>query len=190
MVTLETSGGETGAFNNYFQLYYKEMVAVATHITKDCYLAEDVVQEAFIKAYRHQKNIEDTSKWKYWIKTIVKRTAIDTLRKQQRFQTLSADHWIDNHIAGLNDSCSFVEEAMEKNFMYQQIITIIDQLNPSLKNVLFLKIYFDLCDKEIAEKLNISISAVKTRLYRARIKLRKDIKQHSKTSIPKWLEVS
>ncbi|MFB1051613.1 RNA polymerase sigma factor [Paraliobacillus sp. JSM ZJ581] len=190
MLTLEASRGENPIFYCYFQLYYQDMLSIATHITRDSYLAEDVVQESFIKAYYHQHNIEDKSKWKAWLKTIVKRTAIDVLRKQQRMQTIPADDWLQNHIIIENRCCSYVEEAMEKNIKYQQITNAIESLNPSLRDVLYLKLHFDLTDKEIAQKLLISISAVKTRLYRARIKLQKLLKDEFNTTFQQWLEVS
>lgn len=190
MVTLEINREEHITFDGYFQINYQEMLSIATRITRDSYLAEDVVQESFIKAYSHQHNIEDKSKWKAWLKTIVKRTAIDMLRKQQKIQMIPADDWTQNSCLLEHKSCSFVEEAIEKKIKYKQITEAMDILNPNLRDVIYLKLNFDLSDKEIAEKLIISISAVKTRLYRARIKLRELFKNEFDTTVQLCLEAS
>ncbi|WP_182199911.1 RNA polymerase sigma factor [Paraliobacillus salinarum] len=177
-------------FDACFQIYYQEMLAIATRITRDSYLAEDVVQESFIKAYSHQHNIEDKSKWKAWLKTIVKRTAIDMLRKQQKIQMIPADDWTQNSCLLEHKSCSFVEEAIEKNFEYEQITKAIEALNSNLRDVMYLKWNFDLSDKEIAKKLMISISAVKTRLYRARFKLREVLIGEIDMNVQVWFHAS
>ncbi|GAA5417273.1 RNA polymerase sigma factor YlaC [Paraliobacillus ryukyuensis] len=158
-------------FHDYFKCHYHEMLAFARYITKDYYLAEDVIQEAFLKAYQHHSDINDSSKWKAWIKTIVKRTAIDCLRKEHRIVLLEMNDITENYVT-TTTAASFVEEALDRNISYEQLHQAIYQLQPILRTVLYLKLQNELADKEIAQYLNISLSAVKTRLYRARKQLR------------------
>lgn len=176
----------TQSFNTYFKLYHQEMLHFAAYITKDYHLAEDVIQEAFIKAYRHQANIKDASKWKAWLKTIVRRTAIDILRKEQRYPMISLDIVQDFQLM-MNEHHIFVEKAIEMKGRYSQIKSAIEQLSPALSDVLLLKISYDITDRDLAKYFSISVSAVKTRLYRARQQLKNIISQQSNESIQEWL---
>lgn len=163
-------------FDYLYQMYYQDMFYIAHNIIKDRHMAEDIIQETFIKAYKHQEKIIDRSKIKSWLRTIVIRTAIDMLRKEKRVQLSSID---DVHISLLSPlyDCS-LEEEVANNLYYNDIKQNIANLNPILRDVIGLKVMHDYKDEDIAKKLNISLPAVKTRIHRARKQLKVDCQKN------------
>lgn len=152
------------SFEHYFHDYYYEMYYVAKRFIRDAYLAEDILQEAYIKAYNCQHMISDPTKVKAWLRTIVTRTAIDYVRKEAKSRCIPLD-LICHDIEGTQ------ETYLDCKFNGQYLQSVIVQLPINLQHVVLLKIN-DYSHIEIAEKLNISISAVKTRLHRARKQLK------------------
>lgn len=156
---------------DYYAIYYQEMYYVAKRIIREHYLAEDIVQESFLKAFKCQDMIIDHSKLRAWLRTIVTRTAIDYLRKESKFAFCSIDQTRDEcvHITGVENS---VEEQISWKLCYLELKNLIGELPETLQEVIQLKLIGDCSDAEISRKLNITISAVKTRLHRARKRLK------------------
>lgn len=151
-------------------LYYKRLFHVAFCITRDHYLAEDVVQETLIKAYKNLYSIHDKEKMGAWLSSIATRTAIDFIRKEQKTagkMTLHADFEQMNMVLNQN-----VEQEAELNFLNEQINDAINTLSPDQKNVFLLKIKCGLKEREIAELLHLNQNTVKTKLYRVRKSLK------------------
>jgi len=154
-------------FEHYYQMFYQEMYYVAKRIVYNHYSAEDVVQDAFLKGYRHFAHLNDQSKYRAWLRTIVIRTAIDYYRKQTKvlFVSLEEKEEIGQMLWCPNND---VEQQFELLQRKETIINMIDMLPKSMQEVMLLKLETDAKDQEIATRLNISLSAVKTRLHRAR----------------------
>ncbi|MBM7540380.1 RNA polymerase sigma factor [Amphibacillus cookii] len=158
-------------FDEYFHSHYNEMYYTAKRVVHQHFSAEDVVQEAYIKAYNNYAHLSDGSKRRAWLRTIVIRTAIDYLRKENKYVTLSIEQELEvGHDYCYTDNC--VQNQFDLNLEFEEIKHAMQQLPPNLQAVLELKLRFDYKDEAIAERLNISHSAVKTRLHRARKQLR------------------
>ncbi|SEN66787.1 RNA polymerase sigma-70 factor, ECF subfamily [Amphibacillus marinus] len=157
-------------FNCYFKAYYQEMYYIAKRIVHNHYTAEDVIQEAYIKAYRNYVYLSDHAKGRAWLRTIVIRTAIDFYRKETKYSVASVEAQAEE-----GHECCVATKQVQDQFDYQVNIELIQQallnLPIRLRQVIELKLTNDLSDAKIAEKLNISLSAVKTRLHRARKQL-------------------
>lgn len=154
-------------FTDYYHEHYNEMYYVAKRIVHSHYNAEDVVQEAYIKAYKNYGYLVEKSKCRAWLRTIVIRTAIDYYRKQTRYETVSVEEGAEmGQFLQCPKSC--VENQLYWRFEQAQISEKIGTLPQSMQAVIKLKISTDGKDQEIADQLNISLSAVKTRLHRAR----------------------
>ncbi len=158
-------------FNYIYETYYHRVFRAAFSLTKDQGLAEDVLQESFLKAYHKLHLIEDEAKVGAWLTTIAKRTAIDLLRKEKRTPVLSLEETClpENQIAF---SESAVEKEIEENDFRQGIKEKINTLPTKLRKVFQLKYYGELQEKEIASALKLTNSAVKSRLFRARNNLK------------------
>lgn len=153
-------------------LYANRLKLIAYSVTKDWYLAEDVVQEAFIKAYKKIDSIEDIGKIKAWLSSITMRTAIDCFRSEKRRRWIPVD-------LSLMDPSSFVhgiewvtDIKVEEKLLKDEITRLMDYLSNEYQEVLLLKMQYGLKENEIAHLLQLNSSTVKTRLYRARKKLK------------------
>ncbi|MBN6206851.1 RNA polymerase sigma factor [Ralstonia pickettii] len=71
-------------FTEIYSIHYHRLVQIGYSITKDIQLAEDVVQETFIKAIKRIDSIQDKGKLPAWLSVIAKRTAIDMIRSEQK----------------------------------------------------------------------------------------------------------
>ena len=158
-------------FDDYYHDHYNDMYYVAKRIVHGHYSAEDVVQEAYLKAYKNQSYLIEKSKCRAWLRTIVIRTAIDYYRKQMKYETVSVEEGAE---AGQLLRCpkSCIENQLYWRFEQDGISEKIAGLSQNMQAVLKLKIDTDGSDQEIADQLSISLSAVKTRLHRARKLLR------------------
>ena len=161
-------------FTDYYHEHYNEMYYVAKRIVHSHYSAEDVVQEAYIKAYKNYGHLVEKSKCRAWLRTIVIRTAIDYYRKQTKYETVSVEEGAEmGQFLQCPKSC--VENQLYWRFEQDQISGKIGTLPQSMQAVIKLKISTDGKDQEIADQLNISLSAVKTRLHRARKLLKTEL---------------
>lgn len=155
-----------------FEMHYERVYQAAYFVIKDKYLAQDVVQETFIKAFQKMDTLQDGNKLGAWLGTIATRTAIDFLRKVKRRNDLPfEDVYIDEE--RLDDQMPSIEDKIEYQFFEKNILENIRLLEPpEYREVILLKYEYELQDKEIAEALGISVAAAKSRLHRARKKLK------------------
>lgn len=147
--------------------YQRPLFQRAYAVVKDVQLAEDTVQEVWIKAYKNIHLVQQIDNILAWLKTVTLRTAIDILRKEKRMREVlpSDDFPLENlEIYSFND----VDEAMEWKQTWISIQKCLSKSSSKLKQVFDLKFNLGLTDQEIASHLNISSSAVKTRVFRVR----------------------
>lgn len=152
---------------DHLYTYYNEMVFVAKRIVYDYALAEDVVQEAFIKAYRSYHLLDDQTKKKAWLRTIVIRTAIDVYRKEKRNETQSIEVFQEFGYEYAKTDDMVLNRVIMGDFL-EDVCQKVNELPSKLQEVMRLKCCFDWSDQRIADHLDLSLSAVKTRLHRAR----------------------
>lgn len=144
------------------KLYYEYkslMKYIALEILKDDYIAEDAVHNAFIKLTRHLNGIEEIKchKTKSFLVIIIRNVSLNMLEKEKK--NAPADN-----IEVISVSDDKVFERIEALELCEKIKLLPD----TYRDVLELKVYYDMSDKEIADILNISNSAVRKRLQRAR----------------------
>ncbi len=161
-------------FGILYETFADKVFKVAMVITKDKYLAEDIVQETFIKAYNKIDSILDLEKMGAWLSTIASRTAIDLIRKEKRSGTILVDDIIFNeNTKAIND----VEQEIEYLWMKREITQEVLQLKPALRTAFLLKYKEDMKEEDIATHLQLPIGTVKSRLYRARQQIRTELRQ-------------
>lgn len=153
--------------------YQKRLFHIAFSITRDHYLAEDVVQETLIKGYKHLHTVEDKEKLGAWLSSIATRTAIDFLRKEKRLKG-NVDGYAELEQLNLSHSQS-VEGIAEASFLQAEIAGFIQSLAPDQRKLFLLKINDGMKEKEIAEMLNLNPNTVKTRIYRVRKQLKEKL---------------
>jgi RNA polymerase sigma factor (sigma-70 family) len=157
-------------FTDLYQTYYKRIYYVALHITKDKQLAEDAVQETFIKAISKMGSVKDQQKIGAWLSVVAARTAIDLVRKEKRGNVMAAEQ-LQLEGYGLKTEQN-VEKDVEALLFNQYIYAAINQLSANYQYILKLKLQKGLKEQEIASLLHLNQNTVKTRLYRARQQLK------------------
>ena len=146
--------------------YYKRVFHAAYGVTRDHHLAEDVVQETFLKAYQKIDTIQDKEKMGAWLSSIATRTAIDFIRKERKTsEKLAAITDLENANIEMNQN---VEQEVEFNMLSAQIQEVINSLSPEQRSLFLLKIHYGLKEREIADLLKLNQNTVKTKLYRIR----------------------
>lgn len=157
-------------FSELYTLHYKRIFHISFSITRDSYLAEDVVQETFIKAMKKVETIQDKQKVGAWLAVIAGRTALDFVRKEKRKTAIPMEHEMIECL-GIK-TMQNVEQEVQTGFIAEEIHSAIRQLTRDYQDVLFLKLDQGLKDHEIASILDLKPSTVKTRIFRARKQLK------------------
>ncbi|MGI5901488.1 MAG: RNA polymerase sigma factor [Desulfitobacteriia bacterium] len=150
------------------RFYY---VQTACRILRDIHLAQDVVQEAFLKVANNFEKIKnlDCNKRQALFVIIVRNLSIDIYREKRKQQELS----LQEMNLDLPASDPGVEDILLTNESFSIIAEKIEELHPSYADILALKYFYHYTDQEIAKMLNITLENTRTRLHRARRSLRK-----------------
>ena len=171
--------GDAGAFTELVKRYDKKIYRLAKHITQNDEDAEDVLQETFLKAYEHLDGFQGNSRFYTWLVRIGVNEALMKLRKRKASRTVSLDEEVDTgeemmvrEIAVWDGN---PEDQYSKEEFHELLNEALDALKPAFREVFTLRDIAELSTEETAEKLNISIAAVKSRLLRARLQLREKL---------------
>lgn len=165
--------GETQAFNLLVVKYQNMAYSVAYRMLHDEDAAADVVQDSFIKAFRALGNFQGGS-FRSWLMRIVANTCYDVLRSQQRRATDSLDDLLveHDHLPGLVDRAESPESYAERMELNNFLETAIQALPPQQRLVLVLCDIHGYAYEEIAEIADLPMGTVKSRISRARLRLR------------------
>ncbi|MBS4208914.1 RNA polymerase sigma factor [Bacillus sp. FJAT-50079] len=158
-----------------FEMFYERVYYTAYYILKDRELAQDVVQETFVKAFAHMDTVKDGEKLGAWLAAIASRTAIDYVRKIKRWNEIVTEDVIINE--QIIEQASTVESIVEERALKELLLKEIDELKPDHKQVLILKYLYDMKYEEIAQALDLNIATVKSRTHRAKLKLREALEK-------------
>jgi RNA polymerase sigma-70 factor, ECF subfamily len=181
--------GDRELYHTLIQPYELSVYRMALSFVKNEAEAEDVAQEAFLKAFRDLANFRGESKFSTWLISITLNEARRRLRRQNTIRMESLDEPPEEggkvSPALLRDWREIPSEALERREVRALLQKAIEELAPIYREVLVLRDIEELSVEETAGALAISISAVKVRLHRARIMLQKDLAPKLKLAIPK-----
>jgi RNA polymerase sigma-70 factor (ECF subfamily) len=168
--------GDRAEFARFVEAYSGVIYRLALKILDNPQDAEDVLQETFIKAFGHLANFDGRAKLSTWLYRIATNEALMVLRRR-KINPLSIDEPDDGtqdeqEPMEIIDWCCFPEGEMMSSEARKYLDSAIDQLPHSLRVVFLLREIEGLSTLETAEVLNLSEMAVKTRLSRARLRLR------------------
>jgi RNA polymerase sigma-70 factor (ECF subfamily) len=175
----EAQAGSRAAFDTLVRQYERQVLRLALHLTGSEHDAEDIYQDAFLKAYRYIGNFRFECSFYTWIYRIVTNLCLDQLRRRK---TRREDHavLIDRTgdeidvLASISDSRSFSNPAREldRKQLGEKILMALDKLTPRERMVFELKHYQGLRLRTIGEMLNTTEETAKNTLFRATKKLR------------------
>jgi RNA polymerase sigma-70 factor (ECF subfamily) len=165
------AAGEREAFDELVRLTHRDAFGLAVRLIGNEEDAYDVVQDAYLRAYRSISRFRGDARFSTWLYRIVANCAstFNTRRGRQRTEVL-----MDDDVVEANPDNDPVQAA-EAADLRHAVDAAIQGLPPRLRSVIVLRDVYDLPHEAIAEELGISVSAAKVRLHRARRRLREQV---------------
>lgn len=149
-----------------FDAYYKRTFSVVYNILRRRENAEDITQDAFIKAFQSLHQLHEEEKFGAWLAVIASNLARNYLKREKRIILTDELPEITNNL-----NTNSTEEKAIRELETERVRKAIRNLPSEQYQVIVLQYYYDLRIEEIASMLNIRAGTVKSRLYRAREKL-------------------
>ena len=145
--------------------------SIAMRYVRDEIEADDVTQEAMLLAHRHRDSFAGRSRYSTWLYRVAATTALMHLRKKRRLSRESAN--VDEVVSRvLSDPASSPEDRVAARQELHAITGALARLAPKYRDVFLLRYRDGKSDAEVAETLGLSLTAAKTRAYRAKAKIR------------------
>lgn len=170
--------GDDHSFGNLVEEYQKPVFSLCYRMLGNSKDAEDAAQESFIRAYRYLKKYDPNRSFATWLLSIAAHYCIDRMRKR-RLPTISTDSLPAKIIADRN------APNPERKFRQQEkevmIQNLINKLSPTDRAAIILRYWHECSEVEISQALDLTVSAVKSRLYRARQALAKSYLESEKS---------
>jgi RNA polymerase sigma-70 factor (ECF subfamily) len=176
--------GEMSAFEELVRRYDRNIFRIAQHITQNREDAEDVTQDAFLKAYQNLASFQEQSKFYTWLVRIAVNESLMRLRKRRTAKTVSIDEDVqteeDSVPREVADWAPNPEQLYNQAELKDILSRTIQGLPSSFRTVFVLRDVEGLSTEETAEALGLSVPAVKSRLLRARLQLRERLNRYFK----------
>jgi RNA polymerase sigma-70 factor (ECF subfamily) len=176
--------GDMGAFEELVKRYDRNVFRIAQHITQNREDAEDVVQDAFLKAFSNLEQFQEQSKFYTWLVRIAVNEALMKLRRRRPERTVSLDQEVQTEEDSMPREVADWSPNPEQQYSQAELKDILGKtiqgLPSGFRTVFVLRDVEGLSTEETAEALGLSIPAVKSRLLRARLQLRDRLSKYFK----------
>ena len=168
--------GKSSAQRQLYELHRTSMFMLCLRYMPTREDAEDVLQEGFIKVFRDLKQFDrKRGQLKYWMKRVFINTALEHLRSKKRF--------FPTEEINPNSDLHAVNDEVFSRMSVKELIQLIKRLPTGYRVVFNMYVIEGYSHKEIAEKLNVSVSTSKSQLFKAKAMLRKQIKNINSTVV-------
>ena len=165
MTSSSGQGKRRQRFDSLVSVFYQDMYRFAAWLSRDKAIAEDVVQEALLRAWKSLESLRDDSAAKQWLLTIVRRENARYFERR-RLETVDIDNLSASQAALLAEA---------PNAELDDLRTAIFGLEDDYREPLVLQVLMGYSTSEIAEMMGLKQGAVLTRLHRARHKLKDSV---------------
>ncbi|MDM5214844.1 RNA polymerase sigma factor SigW [Peribacillus sp. RS7] len=171
--------GDHNAFGEIVEIYKDKVFQICFRMLGNRQEAEDLAQEAFVRAFVNIRSFNIQMKFSTWLYRIATNLCIDRLRKKK------PDYYLDAEVAGteglnmysqIASDMAKPEEEVESLELQETIQVEIMKLPEKYRSVIVLKYIEELSLKEISEILDLPVGTVKTRIHRGREALRKQLR--------------
>lgn len=185
--------GDTTLYHDLIRPYERRVYMMALSLLKNEADAEDVAQEAFLKAFHHLGNFRGEAKFSTWLIGIALNEARSRLRREAATRMESIDQVLEEggyiSPAILRDWREIPSEALERKQVRHMLQRAIESLPDLYREVFLLRDVEELSIAETAAVLTVSTGTVKVRLHRARLMLQKILAPRLKSINPsgQWL---
>jgi RNA polymerase sigma-70 factor, ECF subfamily len=176
--------GDISAYDTLVRKYERQLFRIAQHITQNREDAEDVMQDAFLKAYEKLDQFQGNSKFYTWLVRIAVNESLMRLRKRRTGKMVSIDEDLETEEGTVPRDLADWAPNPEQNYTQTELGDILEKtikgLPPGFKVVFELRDVQGLSTEDTAEALGLSVPAVKSRLLRARLQLRERLSRYFK----------
>ncbi len=166
----EARRGDKAAFGQLIEAYQGPVYNLAYRMLNNSGEAEEAAQEAFIRAYTRLGSYDPAHKFSTWLLSITSNYCIDQIRKR-RAVLLSLDEPLPPHPALHSDNNKGPEAAFIAQEREELVQGLLSELPAEYRQAVVLRYWYDMSYEEIAELQKTTVSAVKSRLFRARRQL-------------------
>jgi RNA polymerase sigma-70 factor, ECF subfamily len=177
-------GGDVSAFDELVRKYERQVFRIAQHITQNREDAEDVMQDAFLKAYEKLDQFQGNSKFYTWLVRIAVNESLMRLRRRRTGKMVSIDEDVETEEGSVPRDLADWAPDPEQNYSQSELAEILEKtvkgLPPGFRVVFELRDVQGLSTEDTADALGLSIPAVKSRLLRARLQLRERLTRYFK----------
>jgi RNA polymerase sigma-70 factor (ECF subfamily) len=177
--------GDEKALEIIFNHYSPRLYSVAHRILGEVADAEEVIQDVFWTAFRKAKSFRGTARFSTWLYRLTINAALGKIRRIKKDKEVGYEEYLpkfqkDGHhlVRPVVDWSDTLEENYAREELQQLLKEALDELKPVDKSVVVLSDLEGMSDKEIAVTVGLTVSAVKTRLHRARLFLRGRLAVH------------
>lgn len=177
--------GDEQALESLFAIHSGKLYNVAKRILGDAADAEEVIQDVFWTAFRKAESFQGYSQFYTWLYRLTVNGALGKIRRSKKAKEVEYEEYLpkfqeDGHhrVRPVVDWSDTLEEKYAKHEMWKLLARVLDQLKPLDRTAVVLSDVEGLSDKEIASMVGLTVSAVKTRLHRARLFLRGKLAAH------------
>ena len=171
--------GDVDAFTNLVETYQRPVFNLCYRMLGDVYEAEDAAQETFLRAYNNMKKYDNGRSFSTWLLSIAAHYCIDQIRKRRmRFISLDETPYLEPP-----DTKPGPESYVGQQEQQKRIQELLSSLKPQDRAAVVMFYWYEFSYDEIADALNLSLSAVKSRLHRARLALAETWTQQDELSI-------
>ena len=173
--------GCLASFEELIRRYETKAHNLAMRLTRNAEDAEEVLQDVFITVYRKIESFEGKSKFSSWLYRITVNAAFMKLRKRKQDQSVPLEDLmphLQNKVLVEKNSYFMQSDSMAMNNEIREALEgAVSKLPDDYRAVFVLRDIDGLSNKEVGDILNLSIPAVKSRLHRSRIMLRKRLRR-------------
>lgn len=162
-------------FNNQLLTHQNVLKYFALKLTTDMADAEDLLQETFLKALKYKDKFQEQTNLKSWLYTIMKNTFINNYRRNVRKRSIMTNSDDKEYLIA---APNYSEISPESHYNHKEITKTVDELSDDCR-IPFVMHNEGYKYKEIAEELNLPIGTVKSRIFLARQKLTKQLKDYA-----------
>ena len=165
----EVRAGNHDSYRILVERYHRGLVQHCYNVTRDLALAEDIAQEAFVRAHDKLAQYNEAYAFSTWLYKIAHNITYGYLRKQQFTEA------IDDHQEHLADDRPSLDELTDREFTRQAVQTAIATLPANYRQVLALYYWSEYSYEEIATIMDRPVGTIRTWLHRAKEQLRKEL---------------
>jgi RNA polymerase sigma-70 factor (ECF subfamily) len=172
--------GDLDSFNQLVQRWERPIYALAYRTIGREEDARDVVQEAFLRAFRALPGFKGQAKFSSWLYRITLNLCRDWMRRERRTPELQAPEGVDViELAAEQGPVESVEDLVSRRDVSRRVARAMQALSEEQRTAIVLKEYQGLTFQEISELLGVPLSTVKTRLYQGLHVLRRELEREA-----------